>query len=225
MGNVNRKIYLTWQSKEHETRYLVGELIETASQEYVFCYVPGADLEAAKALGFSGYPAFPDLEKKYDQHVLESFVMRLPSRSREDFQKLLTYWDIQNPTISDFDLLSITGARLKTDRFELIDPHEHLRPNHFLTELAGHFHHDVDGILRGMPIGAILKLERELDNKWDRFAVKVLRDDKQIGYIKKIHARTVAEELAAGRAVHANVKNHYINGVVNSILLKVTFAK
>ncbi|MEI8012471.1 MAG: hypothetical protein WCI27_08355 [Candidatus Omnitrophota bacterium] len=222
---MNKQIYLTWQCKDHDTRYVVGELTQVKNESYMFRYVYGEDLEYAKKLGFSGYPSFPDLEKVYDQNVIESFAMRLPSRSREDFQKLLTYWDIQNSAISDFDLLSITGGKLKTDRFELIDPHEHLRPNHFLTELAGHVHHNAENILRGLSKGAVLNVERAFENKWDRFAVKVLFGNKQIGYIKKIHARSVANELEAGRPVRVDVKNFYINGVVNSILLRVSFDK
>jgi hypothetical protein len=220
--NLIRRVYLLWQSTDHSLRHIVGELIETNDKRYLFRYVAGKDLDVAKALGFSGYPAFPDLTKEYSQNVIESFAMRLPSRAREDFKKLLAYWDIHHADISDFDLLAITGGQLKTDRFEFIDPHEHKRPNQFLTELAGYTHYADDNILRNLPQGTVLDVEPEPANKYDPCAVKVLYGGQHIGYIKKVHSRTVAEEIKKGRKIGVNVNNANINGVVNSILLKVS---
>ena len=224
MNTTERIIYLSWKSTDHGNRHIVAELIERPEGEYCFRYIQGEDLAKAKKLGFNGYPAFPDLNKEYTVNAIDPFVMRLPARSRTDFAGLLSYWEIHNPDISDFDLLAITGGRLRTDNFELIDPHKIKRPNQFLTELAGFVHYAEDNKLRSLSVGEELQLERDPGNRWDPYAVKVLYQGKQIGFIKRVHSQTVAEEIAKGKKVKAEVRNSDINGVVNSILLKITIA-
>lgn len=220
-----RKIYLSWQAIDHGNRYIVAELIEKPNGPYCFRYIQGKDLEEARKQGFKGYPAFTDFNKEYTIKAIDPFVMRLPARARDDFKDLLNYWEIRNPKITDFDLLAITGGRLQTDNFEFIDAHQAKRPNQFLTELAGFVHHVDDRKLRDIPPGAKLRLEREPDNKWDPHAVKVFYQEEQIGYIKKVHSNTISEEIDKGKAVDVEVKNFNVNGVVNSILLKVTISE
>ena len=220
-----RTIYLSWQATDHSKRYIVAELTEKSTGEYLFRYIPGHDLEEARNLGFNGYPAFPELDKEYSLNAIDPFVMRLPARSRADFIDLLNYWEIKNSDISDFDLLAITGGKLRTDNFEFIDPHKVKRPNQFLTELAGFVYHAEDDKLRSIPAGAELQLERESGNLYDPYAVKVLYNGEQIGYIKRVHSQTIAEELDKGKKVKAQVKNFNVNGVVNSILLKISITE
>ena len=220
-----RTIYLSWQAADHGKRYIVAELVEKSKSQYGFHYIPGKDLEDAKKLGFNGYPAFPKLDQEYKINAIDPFVMRLPSRSRADFNDLLNYWEIKNPDISDFNLLAITGGKLRTDNFEFIDPHKVKRPNQFLTELAGFVYHEEDQKLRTIPSGRELQLVREHNNSYDPYAVKVLCKGKQIGYIKKVHSQTIAQELDSGKQVKAEVKNFDVNGVVNSVLLKITITE
>ena len=219
-----RTIYLSWQATDHGKRHIVAELVEKANGQYSFRYIPGKDLEETKKLGFSGYPAFPNLDQEYAGNAIDPFVMRLPARARADFNDLLKYWEIQNTEISDFDLLAITGGKLRTDNFEFIDPHKTKRPNQFLTELAGFVYHAEDKKLRNIPAGAQLELECEPNNKWDPYATKVLYQGEPIGYIKRVHSQTISEEIAHGKTVKAEVKDFSVNGVVNSILLKITIS-
>jgi len=79
--------------------------------------------------------------------------------------------------------------------------------------------------LRNIPAGSQMQLERDIGNRHDPYAVKVLYKGKQIGYIKRVHSQTVAEELDKGKKVKAEIKNFDVNGVVNSILLKITIAE
>lgn len=217
-----RTIYLSWQATDHGKRCIVAQLVEKAPGRYSFRYIQGKDLEEAKKLGFDGYPAFPYLDQEYTGNVIDPFVMRLPARTRTDFNDLLKYWEIHNAEISDFDLLAITGGKLRTDNFEFIDPHKTKRPNQFLTELAGFVYHADDEKLRNIPAGSELQLEREPENQWDPNAVKVLYRGEPIGYIKRVHSQTICEELAKRKTVKAEVKDFAVNGVVNSILLKIT---
>ena len=68
-------------------------------------------------------------------------------------------------------------------------------------------------------------IERESGNRYDPYAVKVIYQGEQIGYIKKVHSQTIAEEIDKGKKVKAEIKNFDVNGVVNSILLKITIAE
>ena len=220
-----RKIYLIWQEADHGSRHVIGELTEKASGHYVFRYLQGPDMSEAKKRGFAGYPSFPDLNQAYNENVIESFSMRLPSRSRDDFKVFLKYWEIENPSISDFDLLSITGAKLHTDHFEFIDPHTEKRPTDFLTELAG-FHYYVKSgddvqTLKEFREGDAVQLVRDPANIEDTYAVKVMYKNKHVGYLKRVHARTVSEELTVGKQVSSEIKHVDANGIVNSVLLRI----
>ena len=219
-----RTIYLSWQPTDHGKRYIVAELIEKSEGRFTFRYIQGKELEEAKKLGFNGYPAFPKLDAEYTSNAIDPFVMRLPARARADFQDLLDYWEIRDPSLSDFDLLAITGGKLRTDNFEFIDPHNTKRPNQFLTELAGFVYHADDKKLRNLPAGAAIQLEREPGNQWDPYAVKVFYQGEQVGYIKKVHAQTICNELTQGKTVKAEIQDFDVNGVVNSILLKITIS-
>lgn len=55
--------------------------------------------------------------------------------------------------------------------------------------------------------------------------MKVLYQGEQIGYIKKVHSQTISKELDEGTTVNAEVKNFNVNGVVNSILLKLIISE
>jgi len=77
--------------------------------------MPGNDLDTARSKGFKGYLAFPHFKETYRLGVMESFMTRLPPRSREDFGKFLDYWHLDSllkNSISDFTLLGYTGAAL-----------------------------------------------------------------------------------------------------------------
>jgi len=222
---MERKIYLIWQEAAHRSRFVVGELQEESNGGYVFRYLPRPDLDDALKSGFSCYPSFPDLNKEYRENVIESFSMRLPSRTRNDFKELLKYWDVQDSNLSDFDLLSITGGRLATDHFEFIDPHTEKRPIAFLTELAGFTHYVQGGEdleqLKRLHEGDSVQLVRDPNNPKDKNAVKVLYQNKHIGYIKRVHADTISAELGKGKQITSVIKHVDANGIVNAVLFRI----
>ncbi len=218
---VENKIFLIWQPSEHKKRYIVGELIQIDGKNYIFRYIKGDDLDEAIKKGFSGYPAFSDLDREYQENVLQTFSMRFPSRQSENFKKLLRYWQIYDQNINDFDLLSITGGQLATDTFEFIDPHSNKRPNAFLTEVAGFVFYADEKQLRTFNEGTKLDLKREPENNYDPFAVEVLYQGEKIGYIKRVHAETISKLLEQGINVEAELVNINANGIINSVLLKI----
>ena len=70
--------------------------------------------------------------------------------------------------------------------------------------LAGRKYHDADEVWDKLKVGTLLRLERELDNRYDPEAVAVIYDDKEmddsfrIGYIPREDNETIAGILEMG---------------------------
>jgi len=83
----------------------------TDSQDYV---------DAIKN-GFTGYPAFGLNKGPFTNNVMDTFMKRLPPRSRRDFGKFLANHHLsENFDGSDFDLIVHTGISLPSDGFDLL---------------------------------------------------------------------------------------------------------
>src|SRR5688572_15983913 len=84
------KLLLAWQSadEQHRTRYIVAEL-KRVGEEVSLVYLPNtADFIEAQKKGFTAYPAFQDTNIHY-HNVLDTFMRRLPPRTRGDFTQYL----------------------------------------------------------------------------------------------------------------------------------------
>ena len=191
------RLLLTWQDPISRSRYVVGQVTRD-NGGYRFCYLPGDDLDVAKSKGFKGYPAFPHFDKVYRLGVMESFMTRLPPRSREDFGKFLDYWYIDNSlrdSISNFALLGYTGAALPRDGFRFIPvfpPSAHLE---FIAEVAGHRYQE-----GACKIGEKVRFASEPDNRHDLQAIRVEnRGGLKLGYVMHGLNRQFGEWLVNGR--------------------------
>lgn len=75
-----------------------------------------------------------------------------------------------------------------------------------------------------MPIDSIsvgdeLTFQKETANERDSFAIKVLKGDKEIGYIKKIHVKVFHKKNGEKLKVKAIDKN----GLIKRVFVKVSF--
>ena len=73
------------------------------------------------------------------------------------------------------------------------------------AEVAGTQHEDRWMVARRIMPGDTLRLQREVDNAYDRNAVLVLREDAELGYLPKSTALQLAPDLDAGLQVEAKV--------------------
>lgn len=70
--------------------------------------------------------------------------------------------------------------------------------------LAGRMYHDADEVWDQLKIGTLLRLERDLENRYDKNAVAVMYDDPQektsycIGYLPREENETIALFLEMG---------------------------
>jgi len=190
------RLLLSWQDPASRLRYTVG-IVSKEAGGVCFRYLQGSELEKARACGFRGYPAFHNFGSEYRLGVMESFMTRLPPRSREDFGKFLEYWHIDaKADISNFALLGYTGAVLPRDGFRFLPVFPKIGCLEFVVEVAGYRYHD-----RTCDIGGIVHFSLEPDNEFDPMAVAVTTCDgeEKIGYIMHGMGSQFAEWLAFGR--------------------------
>lgn len=213
------KIYISWRKGQGSRRHIVGVLEHTIDDRYVFSYDKLA-VEKAKEEGFSPYTEFPNIDAQYNGNVLDIFSQRLIKSERPDIQSFFDFWEIDSQFKENkFYLLGHTQGLLPTDNFEFLADYNLVDGLHFLTEIASlskqNLHPDT------IKVGDVLSYELEPKNEHDNFAVRVLKDGKEIGYIKKIHSR-IFHKLANNK-LKLIVKAVDKNGSIKRIFLKVSF--
>lgn len=196
--NPNR-LLLVWQAPDGKSRvrHIVGELFQR-KDEVVFRYLPDTEeFQNASAEGFVCYPAFRKIGQEYTKGVLDSFLRRLPSRKRGDFDKYLEQWRLApNVEISDFALLGHTGAKLPNDGFSLINPFDGIDPPHeFYIEVAGFRYYQENISIDDIAVGMEVVFISEPDNEYDSNAVIIEVLGKKIGYVNKAQSQAFSHWL------------------------------
>ena len=219
------KIYLTWRKGTGFLRHVVGVLCKNENNQYVFKYLDKENLTKAEFDGFTYYPAFENIERTYEQDVLEIFSRRLIDPNRRDYDKFLNYWCAEEYKGNNFAILGLTGAKLQTDNFEFIAPHYEI-PAIFYTELTWLQKGDADiqekfkNEDKHENSGKIT-VQAEPDNEVDPKAVEVLYEDKRLGYIKSIHCDCIADALNNNYQVKVGVADKVKNGQLKNVLLRI----
>lgn len=127
-----------------------------------------------------------------------------------DFQEFAS-WAVNLP--SEFVLREMQGTKYEKKRF--FDARNDLVVNRDLLNHIRNESKEIIVAIRGIQYenrreiallvnqGDSLELELEIDNLYDPYAVKVLFDGRQIGYVERDKARIVSRELQSGRSVSA----------------------
>lgn len=188
------KLLVCWQASEgnNRKRFIIGVIEKKQDLSIVFRYkINSNDLNEAKNNGFAGYPAFSIKEEEHTEGVMDTFVRRLPPKSRGDFNKYLDLYRLpKDQNISDFAMLAYTGAKLPTDGFSIVNPfYNLLEPCEFLMEIAGsRFAKDFD--VDQLDIGDHVAIKKEENNKFDDRAIAIEYKEKRIGYINRALVET-----------------------------------
>lgn len=203
------KLSLVWQasSSANRGRLVVGELSRSGGIVSLRYLTQTTGFLEAEEVGFAGFPAFPSKKELYSEGVLDTFLKRLPPRSRTDFPKYLK--DLRLPTdysISDFALLGYSEAKLPGDGFSILPNFSDVEPPfEFLSEIAGFRYSGAN--LENISLGDRVEFEREPDNRYDPNAIKVAANGNSIGYINRVHAPSFAHWL----------ETHSVNAVIERI--------
>lgn len=212
-------IYLTWRKGKGYRRKIIGVIKKNATDGVRFNYLLKGVEEAQKD-GFTPYIDFPDTSKVYTENVLDIFGQRLIKTERPDLKKYLDFWDI-DPKYQDdkFYLLAYTQGMLSTDNFEFLADFYPKKSLRFVSEICGLTHFKVkSGTLN---VGDNLFYELEKDNPKDPFAVKVLKDNQILGYVKMVHSKVFYKK--AKEALKIRVKSVDQNGSVNRVFIEISF--
>lgn len=208
-----KRLLLVWQGPDgsKRTRHSVAELVCQGDGVVRFRYLHGEpDFENACAEGFINYPAFRKIEQTYELGVVDTFMRRLPPRTRGDYAQYLEQFRLRPDTpISDFALLAYTGAKLPGDGFSILNPLEDIDgPCEVLIEVAG-FRHSSSLASSQLRPGDSVSFVHESDNPHDPNAVAVLVRGLRIGYVPRQQARAVRKWFEAG-LLHAEIER--VNG-------------
>ena len=211
------KIYLSWRQGQGCRRHITGVLDKDQDGKFSFQYIK-ENIENAKAEGFSTYTEFPQIDKIYNGNVLDIFAQRLTKPERMDIQSFYDFWEIEPQYKDDkYYLLAHTQGLSTTDNFEFLADYNPVNNLHFLTELA-------NISKKQLPIGSIktgesLNYQLEPANDRDSYAVKIIKDGNEIGYIKKIHCKVFHK--SGGEKLKLTVKALDQNGFIKRVFVKV----
>lgn len=210
------KLLLAWQSLDetHRTRYIVAELDQTETGVTLTYLVDTNDFRSAQEKGFESYPAFQDITRQH-HNVLNTFMRRLPPRSRADFAQYLAGMRLKpDSVLSDFALLGYSGAKLLSDGFSLIHPFNNVNDEcELLLEIVG-FRHiaeiDREKVVADAPVTFFVVDKHEVTNEP---AIRIMMNDIKLGYVNRALIPTVLEWIKDKRILNARIEK--INGTPN----------
>lgn len=186
---------------ENRTWRRVAEIRRSENgQSPILTYlVDTGDFKEAKQQGFTGFPAFPLTSVQHSQNVMETLLKRLPPRSRGDFPQYLDMFRIpREAALSDFALLGYTEARLPSDGFAiLLHLEDFIPPFEVVLDVAG-FRHESNRSSAQLSVGEPLFL-RPAPHPKDEYAIEVWSDDNKLGYVPRLHARSLCELVKQNR--------------------------
>ncbi|GAO30455.1 hypothetical protein [Geofilum rubicundum] len=212
-------IYLTWRKGKGSRRVIVGKIQRSASKGVQFHYIQ-TGVAKAKEEGFTPYVDFPDTTKVYTEKVLDIFGQRLIKTERSDIQKYLDFWNISKEYQNDkFYLLAYTQGMLSTDNFEFLADFHPVKDLRFVSEICGHSYFEVTP--GQLSVNDILTYKLEKDNTKDRYAVKLFKGPKAIGYVKLVHSRVFHKKAKLPLTVR--VKSIDQNGKVNRVFIDIFY--
>ncbi|MDR2117803.1 MAG: HIRAN domain-containing protein [Planctomycetaceae bacterium] len=210
-------LFLVWRRGRGERRSIVG-VVEEENGNFQFKYLIKPE-EAAK-IGFTPYVAFSDMKKVHTENVLDTFALRLTNPARQDIQKYYDFWEIEPEHQKDkWYLLARTQGIRAIDNFELLADYHVTKDLMFFSEICG-----LSYYRKHIPLNAIsesdeLRWEKDTDNEYDKYAVKVFKGDLFLGFVKVIHSRVFYKD--GGQDIKIKIKSIDKNGTLNRVFIKI----
>lgn len=201
------KIYLAWRQSKGQPRILIGE-ITVQENEVDFKYLQEG-LNDARKVRFMGYPGL-SADITEHKNVLGLFAKRLINTERSDAKELLKFWGVKDEDIENkLYLLAMTQGMIQNDNFEFLACFQLQDDLSFITDIAGLSHSGFD--VSKLKKGDKLTFERE-NLKQDNNAIKLLFDQKHVGYIKRGHNEVFKDMNADNLGIiveHIVITNEY----------------
>lgn len=217
---MKENLLVIWQNADTRQKYHIGTLsYDDMAKKYEFTYafdVKRRGLEEARKAGFMGIHEF-DLTNKTNQsdELFHFFNKRLPNPKRADYNKLLTLFGL-NENFSKMEFLRRTKGRLATDSYELFSPIIRNEDNTFELEsfIEGWQYYDGENLLDQLSISDKLKLERDLNNQYDEFAVKVLtKNGEMLGFIAAVYSEFMSKVIDSNEHYDISISKIYPDAI------------
>lgn len=185
MNKVFEDVYLGWKPKTSEDVFLIG-VINDKQGKVTFKYILD-EVNKASRNGFNAYFEFPDLNKVYNQYVLEIFSQRLTPKSRFKTASVFKFWEISEDILDDkLAVIAFTQAMLPTDSFEFIADFLPIKGLSFITDLSSSEIMDFPkGLLENDDY--LTWESRKFDDSLDDQII-IKCDNKKLGFVKKVHS-------------------------------------
>lgn len=216
-----KKIFLSWRPGIGEGRFLVGVFSrENSSGDDIEFVYQQEEVAKAKEKGFYNYPEFPDLNKVYRTNLKTALSLRLMPKTRADRNNYLSFWSANIDGLDWFDELGFTQGELATDTFEFLAeyPKKHNGVGiKFISNIASLSHLQLTS--DSVEIGDKLRFELEPENKFDKYAVRILRKKEFIGYVKRGH--NLFFHKVRNEDVDIRISSLEKNGKMNQIYFSV----
>ncbi|WP_289043866.1 hypothetical protein [uncultured Olleya sp.] len=212
--NRTGNIYLIWRKGQGSRRIPVGVLKKNATEGVRFNYL-NKNLELANNEGFLPFTGFPETDKEYRINVLEILSQRLVKTERNDLSEYYEFWKIDKEKKHDsWYMLAQTQGLLPIDNFEFLADFHPIKGLNFISEIAGLTKSKIDS--KELNVGDKLSYELETQNKFDKYAVKLLRNDLVLGYVKLIHSKIFYKSKHK-----IDIRVHHIesNGVLKRVFI------
>lgn len=204
------KLWLIWKEPKERRRFIIGELMYE-NNVYKFKYI-NPELNNARKNGLDFFPGFDDIEKEYVSNTVlfPNIETRLPNTSRPEYLDILNLYDL-NIDSTQMEILEKTKGRLLTDNFEFVPVFD---KNRIEFEVAGTSHsEDIKKYKHIFKINDNLYLEREKDNKFDEYAIKVICKKEgefyHLGYVPRYYSKELSKMLDENVQYSAKIK--YLN--------------
>ncbi len=207
---MSNKLWLIWKEPKERRRFIIGELTY-GNNEYRFKYID-PELNNARKSGLDFFPGFDEIEKEYVSNtgLFPNIETRLPNTARPEYLEILNRYDL-NINSNKMEILEKTKGRLLTDNFEFVPVFD---KNKIEFEIAGTRHSkDIKNYKNIFEINDELCLEQEKDNKYDKFAIKIMckKNGKtyHLGYVPRYYSKELSEMLDKNIKYSAKIK--YLN--------------
>ena len=206
----NKLLWLIWKEPKERRRFIIGELTYK-NNEYRFKYID-PELNDARKNGLDFFPGFDDIEKEYISNtgLFPNIENRLPNTARPEYLEILNLYEL-NINSSQIEILEKTKGRLLTDNFEFVPA---FNKNKIEFEVAGTSHsEDIKKYKKIFEINDDLILEREYNNQYDQYAIKVICKKNgniyQLGYVPRFYSKDLSKMLDENIKYSAKIK--YLN--------------
>ena len=207
---MSNKLWLIWKEPKERKRFIIGELTYE-NNKYKFKYI-NPELNDARKNGLDFFPGFDDISKEYisNQDLFPNIDTRLPNTARPEYLEILNLYDLDTDS-TKMEILEKTKGRLLTDNFEFVPVFD---KNKIEFEVAGTSHsEDIKNYKDIFEVNDNLYLEREADNKYDKYAIKVMCKKNGIlyhlGYVPRYYSKELSKML--DRNVKYSAKIKYLN--------------